>query len=433
MRFACFLLALVLFAAEPPKLPEPYRSIVDLAHAAPPEFAADALLRVVESGKIRDRDSNKALIEEAFRLAGVAQFRMPMRSVLRSLADIREGDLDRAYRLKLDALTMQSRAVHDMLAVNKPRARQLFMEISAPAIAPSGCPDVLIPDVSAFYAALGAVVMSTFTDQERAKEEHINFLLSYLAQVSTAAQLAPVLRLIQGVELTPAQRDAVLGRVNGLLEGMQLDDRSFRATLADLRPLITPETSASFEKYQQRGFSGTQCAEDSPKIERYWQSSDAKRIFDEGMKLRMAPSGGMLSVADRQKPEWNLQLADFLKDLGGWTQGQDTSDAAFFNEKCAVYEALIDLTPQGAQRDKAIDAFVGFLAGSNLQQQNPVEWFSHARLLFERLHDAGDTEAEKLLDGYRASGSPALALFVAVERTFGSKLPSWVPAGVGSN
>jgi hypothetical protein len=53
--------------------------------------------------------------------------------------------------------------------------------------------------------------------------------------------------------------------------------------------------------------------------------------------------------------------------------------------------------------------------------------------MLDRLKNAGDGEAGKLLDAYAASGSPALMLFVTLEKTFGSNLPSWVPAGVGSN
>jgi len=433
MRIACILLPVALLAAAPPKLPDPYQSIVELAHSEAPEFAADTLLRVVESGKIRGRESVTPLIEEAFRLAGAAQFRIALRGISQNLGDTRAGNLDRAYRLKLDALTLQSRAVRDMLTFNKLRARQLFGEIAPPILPPLSCADVLVPDVSAFYDTLATVVMSTFTDQERAKEAHINFLLSYLAQVTSPAQLAPALRLIQSVDLTPAQRDAVLGRVNGILEGLQLEERVFAATLADVRSAITPETSASFDKYVERGMSGTRCAPDSPQVERYWQSGDSKRIFEQAIKLRMGPSGTMLSIAERSTPEWTLQLTDFLRDLGGWTSGHESSDAAFFHEKSAVYEALVDLTPPGPQRDKTIASFVGFLAGSNLQQQSPVEWFSHAPLMFERLKNADDGEADRLLDAYAASGTPALVLFATLEKTFGSKLPSWVPADVGSN
>lgn len=425
-----------MLSAEPLKLPEPYQSIVDLAHASPPEFASDALLRVVESGKIRDRAARVTLIEEAFHLATSAQYRMPFRGI-GNLADSRAGYLDKAYRLKLDALTLQSRAVRAMLGVDKARARELFNQVPSPALQPLTCDDVLVPDVSSFFDALGAVVQNAFTEKERAKEEDINFLLAYLAQVGSPVQLAPAIKLIKSISLTPPQRDVVLGRIGAILENMPADARSFSATATDIKGEITPELSASLEKYLQRGLAATRCdsintAKHSGS-DRYWQSGEAKAVFEKATRLRMRQDGTMLSPADRQTPEWNIQLADFLKELAGWTAAHEESESSFYHEKCAVYEALLDLTPSGEQRDETLRRFAGFLVGSNLQQSSPVEWFLHAPLLYDRMKDTGDAAAGKLLDAYRASGQPVLVLFVTLEKTFGSKLPSWVPPGVSSN
>ena len=74
-----FLLIPALFGAEPAKLPEPFRSISDLASAAPPEFTADALLRIVESGGLADQNARRELVEHAFQLAASAKF--PVRMV----------------------------------------------------------------------------------------------------------------------------------------------------------------------------------------------------------------------------------------------------------------------------------------------------------------------------------------------------------------
>src|SRR5260370_23698429 len=115
--------------AEPPKLPEPYRSLVDLAQATPPEFGADAMLRVAESGKIKDRDAVRDLIEQAFQMAAAASFRVRMRGLPGTITDTRSGVLSQAYDLKLDALSLQTRAVRDMLAIDKAKARHLFRDI----------------------------------------------------------------------------------------------------------------------------------------------------------------------------------------------------------------------------------------------------------------------------------------------------------------
>src|SRR5579864_8410868 len=125
MRPLLILLFAGVLQAETPKLWEPYRSLVELAQAAPPEFAADAMLRVAESGKIKDRDAVGDLIERAFRTAAAATFRVRMRGVPGTTTDTRSGVLSQAHDLKLDALSLQSRAVRDMLAIDKAKARDL--------------------------------------------------------------------------------------------------------------------------------------------------------------------------------------------------------------------------------------------------------------------------------------------------------------------
>ena len=437
------LFAVALYA-QPPKLPQPYQSIFDLAHAAPPEFTADALLRLEESGKIASREARLALIEEAFRLAAAAQYRLPLRALPGYDSDSRTAFLSQAYRLKLDTLSLQTRAVRDMAGVDKPKARELFGEIVTPALPPLTCDDALVPDVGDLYEALALVVNSTFTEKERAKEEHINFLLGYLAQVASPVQLAPAARLIKTVSLTPAQRDVVLGRFNAILQNMSADDRSFSATVGALNSEIIPEMLAAFEMYSRRGLAATRCqdsvaftakladgaeqakTEGTAKVERYWQSDQAKRIVEQAQKLRVGPSGRMLSNADRSSQEWSRQLTDFLKDLADWNSSEEKSEADFYHQKCLVFEALMDLTPPGEQRAATLEAFIAFLTGSNLQQQSPVEWFVHARRLHDRLKNTNTADADRLLDAYQASGNPMLALFATLEKNLGSKLPSWV-------
>src|ERR1700693_3845669 len=91
------LLIPALFAAEPAKLPEPFRSIADLAVAAPPEFTADALLRMVESGRLADKNARRELVEQAFQLAASAKFQVRMEGLTGTTTDTRSGSLSQAY------------------------------------------------------------------------------------------------------------------------------------------------------------------------------------------------------------------------------------------------------------------------------------------------------------------------------------------------
>src|SRR5579864_4554568 len=167
MRRACLLFLAAALIADTPKLAEPYQSIVELAHAAPPEFAADALLRVVESGKIPDRNTRRDLLEQAFRLASSARFPVRMRGVPGSMLDTRSGNLSKAYDLQLDALSLESRAVRDMLPLDAAKARELFENIVRPSLATLTCDDALVYDVGEFYQTLAAVANATFTQKER--------------------------------------------------------------------------------------------------------------------------------------------------------------------------------------------------------------------------------------------------------------------------
>src|SRR6266850_1688280 len=174
---ACLFLITTLLPAETPKLPEPYQSIAEQAHSVSPEFAADALLRIVESHKITHTEAQRDLVEQAFRLAASAKFHVRMRGLAGSMVDTRSGYLSKAYDLKLDALSLASRAVRDMTPIDSTRARAMFQEILRPALTPLTCDDALVYDVSDYYRTLGMIVDASFNEKERKKDEHINFLL----------------------------------------------------------------------------------------------------------------------------------------------------------------------------------------------------------------------------------------------------------------
>ena len=131
LRLSALLLIPDVVAAEPAKLPEPFQSIRDLADAAPPEFTADALLRIVESGKLADKAARRELLEHAFQLAASAKFPVQMQAAQGTTTDTRAGSLSDAYALKLDALSLQSRAVRDMLPLDHAKARELFGQMSS--------------------------------------------------------------------------------------------------------------------------------------------------------------------------------------------------------------------------------------------------------------------------------------------------------------
>jgi hypothetical protein len=438
LRLSALLLIPTLFAAEPAKLPEPFQSISDLAGAAPPEFTADALLRIVESGKLADRAARHELVEHAFQLAASAKFPVQMQAGQGTTTDTRAGSLSDAYALKLDTLSLQSRAMRDMLPLDPARARDLFGQIVRPVLAPLTCDDALSYQPSEYYLALSAVVNGGFTPKEKAKEEHFNLLVDSLGQVTSPSQLAPLAQAIESASVTSAQRQLLAARFNGLLENMQPDSRSFASSLPALFAINTPGIQPSLEKYQQKNhgcdtdaapssstssasstFSTSSKQPSTPKLDPYWQSAAAQQLLQAGKKLRYSPATQLLSDADRATPEWQQQLADYLNLIAGWTEDEAESDAVFYHEKCIVYTALLDLVPPGPQSDKIVAEYIDFIGNSDLYQKSPAEWFLEPHTLLERSHSIGAQRAT--LEAYRNSGNPVLALEVAIQKVFGAK------------
>ena len=74
--------------------PDAIAELIQAARMVPAEFGSDALLRIAESGVLRDRKEKAALIEEAFEMATGATFQTELSPALQNLhADSRYGTL----------------------------------------------------------------------------------------------------------------------------------------------------------------------------------------------------------------------------------------------------------------------------------------------------------------------------------------------------
>ena len=446
---------------EPARLPAQLEPVFGIAMAAPPEFAASALLRL--NSQITDRDLRRDLINMAFLLAAKSQNPVRLVASPGSEVDTRSGSLARALRLRMDALSLQSAAVQEMLTVDPHRARELFDQVNRPAISRAACEDSLLPDVTPYYDALSAVTKGGFSEKERAQGEHLAFARAALSRGATVPELAPLASTLASLDWPREYYEIALGSFTSKLEGIGPDSRAFlyfsksidrgigalvsHARQLGSSPEALVETYRKFLVTQLRsarcadselaagrmvggadqaalfgdGIRGEQPAlnaeETTPeqvegeiKIDRYWQTSGAKKVFEECLLLRQSPTGATLTDAARRTPEWARQLTDFLSTLADWRANDEPSEADYYHEKATVYEALLELAPAGDLGDRVIDSYVGFLKSSNLQQQNAVEWFSHARSTLNRVRSGHAGQAAKLLAAFRSSGSIVLML-----------------------
>jgi hypothetical protein len=424
-----FLIAASLFGAQR-KFPRGFEPVAQLALSAPPEFAADGLLRLVESKKITDVPTEIELIQQAFDLAASAHFRVGMRAISSVTPDSRAGSLGKAYALNLDSVALQSRAVVDMLPLDKSKARLMFSSISGMDLPSLTCADPLVYEVTPFYHALTSVIQNGFNAKEIAKEDHVAFLLQYVAQVHNPAQIGPMADVLKSDGLTAKQNEAVIAQFGGVLESVSGDTRSFATYSDSIAGAMAPEMMNSFHKFFDKNNNTEQCKADAAKNEAYWQTPDAQRLLAGSRQLRFGSSNrAVLTDADRGKPEWQQSLTDYEKEIADWDVAAEKSEADYYQQKCIVYEALMELIPPGPDRDKALGEFIAFIGNSNLQGQDPVSWFMPAHTMLERVRNTNGGEPAKVLAAFEASGNPVLALYATLEQMFSQSKPSYAASG----
>lgn len=450
-------------AAERPRAEVELESVIIDAKTARAEVAADALLRIADLELIRDRQSKRELIEDAFRRAAGAQ--QPVkRKFWSGVIDSRPGYLAKAYDLDLDRLSLEIRAVRAMLAVDKQLGRELFTQIPEPQLPTLSCDDALAYDVSGFYDTLRQVAQESFAPKEKRQGNHTDFVLTYVEGMKSPAQIAPILGLLSSIESTPDQLAVLVHAFSNTLKKVSGDPRSFYfslrydGTASSVQQLVaackqkgvsTGELLEAYRAYLIRNLGANQCAETqtkrgkeltdaylakvnewigtpieaddvrpsriegSAKIHEYWASPKARELMRKYKSLRFA-GGSEIPEAERKTEAWGRALQEFMNDLDGWNSDEET-EADYFNQKCALYEALIEITPAGLMRTKVLQDFIRYLRDTNIQNESRMEWMQHAGSLLQAAGSPNSTGQGGLFEMLRDSGDATLQLYARLQ------------------
>ena len=447
------------------EMPSEVRRLAGLAASLPPEFQADALLQIVETRGGLNAAQKMDLLEQAATLAQQAKYAYPKMTATAINADSRQAFEANALALKLDRLSLETRSIRDLLALDPIAARRLFQQTQKPAPPPGTCADALVPLLDDYYDVAIHVISRGFSAKEIDREDHVALTLQIVAGVKMPYEIAPAARMIAGARLTPLQFEAALNAFTSRLEATTPDDRAFSETgLAvqqEIASLAAHATSLgvsrgtlarAYRKYLTSNYSGPRCADsanariagtavNSPvewfnqsdlrgdlaviamkelkakdaegtlQVNAFWSTPDSEKILVSAQALRLSAGGVPFSMQDRASTEWNQKLQDFLAQLNNWKQSGVETELDFFNQKATVYESLIDVYPSGDGRQRMIGAFVEFLKSSTVLDHSPVNWFWHAQNMYRRLRQGGDADAKKLMAAYKASGSLMLEVY----------------------
>jgi hypothetical protein len=211
-------------------VPSSLQELAGRALAAPPEVAADVLIRIAESDKSPDPAWNLEVLETAFQLAPAARY------ASKPLAAVAVADPEAVWSIfdrKLDTLSLQVRAVRAMFRQDAGRAAVMFDRIVLPRIPPLACSDTLGYSVHDYYA-----LTAELFPQDSGR------IIALARSLTSPWQIEPVARMLTRVSLEEDDfKLAVLAYAHAL-EQMSADDRSFAA--------VTPNARAPIDELGRR-------------------------------------------------------------------------------------------------------------------------------------------------------------------------------------
>jgi hypothetical protein len=441
--------------------------LLDTSREAPPEFHALALLKIVEAGRIPQKDEALKLLTNGVVVesdAGVWMFK-------------------RKYGL--NQTTLQARAIGDAEKLDAVAARAMLDDAHWPASEATTCTDAMAPNPEAYYDLLIVMSRDKAANMSEGKD-HTDLLIEpAVTRIHTHREAELALRVIEEADLSREQRDELIGLYISQLERLRGDNRGFAARLTQLQNLSsggwtgnlkkalassgdagTPSLLRAFrtylvenaragacgEKWMHRTdatgtpllpkgiesfneqlakelaqgglepIAASEIASDAPEvgavIQPYGQSEEARALMVEAKQLRFDANGERRKLEDLNSTSWAVQYTHFLGDVNDWTIDPFRSEDALWM-KMEYYTGSIDLAPKEDQRWAATEQAVALLDNSNLDNEDPGLEMTMAFLLHLRaIRQANGDKFEKrnghdlnrLLAGSRSPGLRLLGI-----------------------
>jgi hypothetical protein len=458
----------------PAAVPGDVASVVSLARQAPAEFGSDALIRLASLEKL-DKASRIELLQEAFRRAGDAQ--QPLKQRPSILLPGGSGAMEqRAYDQGLDALSLRLRAVEHLLPLDAGKARALFLQIPPLKIPNVGCDDYRISDVSLFYEVLGTLARQSFTEKEVAEGAPGRLLAPFAAAVNAASEVEPAARMLAASSIKDQEFEGLIQSLGAALNHISKDDRSFTASVpgAGEQILALVEEARKrhvaffglvngYRTYLVNNLGGARCADDdlmrngeafvlasdsggqlggaagffnarlaAPPIRplredevtpsgisgaagglRPCQDQACEQMASQCRALIFDANGAPLSAQQKNSPDWQAKLQQFLSTLSGHKQSKP--DAEQFREECALVNSLIGTIPAGPDRQRLLLAWLDYLEASPLRQSDHIAWFLPVNGMIGRL-TLDSSDLGRLTEAFRQTHDPVISLYLELER-----------------
>ena len=417
------------------------QTIADQARTLPPEFAADVLLKLIASPLPKDARWKRGVIEDAFRSAAHAE--VPYRMQGPSAA------VGPQFNARLEALTLQTRAVDAMAPIDPQRALSMFREIVTPALPNVSCQEALTPELSSYYQLAGGLFVTAFSPEQRAKGVDIAFLRETVSAIASPSQVVPALKMLSQVALRPGIRSELMAVFSTALDRIDGGSREFAASEPLLVSAAVPEMHElsfmpSLRAYIVRHAKGPRCS-DTIRTKQLTESASqfnklltridpAATLFhpitvEESAPLRdegtystplKAPSEhaakvsaalGALRQTQSSTPEWTSRYMELWALMESWKPAEEAPPEAYSLLILTDFSALLAVTPDKAAMTRAIH----FVEQQYDTPGSHLTWFVELRMISDHAQD-GPWLTEQLVQ----SRNPAVSVYGQLKRLLGA-------------
>lgn len=441
------------------KRPIELENLINDARSLPAEFAIDIFLRVAAANDV-DKKWEQEILAEAFTLTSGVQNEVRLKSKPRMAVDSRVNYRSYAFNLNLDALSLRSKIIRQMVMIDKDQALRMLNQIPANLQLPAlSCSDQMVYNVDAFYETLETVTRAVHNDRKIQQGERVQFLLPYIEGITSPAQIGPVIRMITAVRLTQKELLMVSQAFANALKQMSADDRSFTPALMQDRTAASGyefvqllkkegaaynEVSNAFRAYFAKHLTGVRCednlipstaklpaqiqeinyyypnnplsfddlhpskVEKAEVIAEYFESKESSKLSRELRELNGYEDDEPSTKEPKTSAAWQERMLIYLRQLENWDGERETSEIDYFHQKAVLYFALARIVPPGDLRDRVMTSYISFLNDAGVIKESRIEWLLHERELLGILQDKKGDESSKLLDSLMYSKNPIL-------------------------
>jgi hypothetical protein len=346
-----------------------------------------------------------------------------------------------AYEKQLDRLSLISKAITQLSKLDRVAAIQALREIDGRLdLKPNRCDDALVYNVDSIYRAVIDVAKSGFTSKEVNDGNRAIFLMPWVSDLRSPAQLGPMLDILSEFRGFDSERELLSSSFEKVSVMNFADDRTFTHTLvtrrfgAKLPPLtggIDDGTKSrlvkAFRDLLIKNLSATRCFEnaidgksalpqfivefnrlnpDSPivlseivqsdvgsaaRVERAFKRGESANLrADLGTLIRSKPVAGDAKDA---AVEWETRVQLFFQRLSSFEPAAGDDGLLHFHEKAILFETLIKLVADKNELQSSTSAaFLRFLDRSKVRQSNFAHWFTYV----DRLPALLSTDFERI-------------------------------------